>query len=141
MKNQELIFKTCPNLFRDVGKSAQETCLYFGIECGNGWFKLIDELSRKLEALNLPDLKALQVKSKFATLEFYTEGGDEESEKLIEEARKLSTTTCEYCGKTAKLRYADGWYSTVCDECCEKNGLKEESVRNGVCVMISIRPV
>lgn len=31
-----------PEIFRDRYKSPQETCLSFGLECGDGWYNLID---------------------------------------------------------------------------------------------------
>ena len=33
-----------PKIFADRYKSPQETCMCWGIECGNGWYNLIDHL-------------------------------------------------------------------------------------------------
>ena len=65
---QDKLFKKYPKLYRQHTLSMQETCMCWGICCGDGWFKLIDELSAKLEPY---DIEAVQVKAKFGGLRFY----------------------------------------------------------------------
>jgi hypothetical protein len=47
---QEKIFKKYPLLYGDRTKPMQETCMCWGLDVGNGWYDLIDEVSAKLEA-------------------------------------------------------------------------------------------
>lgn len=131
MKHElELLLKTkYPLLFRDLHNekaSMNSTCMVWGLECGDGWFNILDELGSKLEPLiaNLvkdkPELgeayTAIQVKEKFGGLRFYMNGTTDEIEELISEAEDLSYKTCEKCGSPGKAN-ATGWISTLCDKC------------------------
>jgi hypothetical protein len=89
-----------PKIFADRYKSVQESCMAFGIECGDGWYDILDNLcaatnrmwSTSIEidaedAVKLdikentyggyfaqvpaPQMVAKQVKEKFGTLRFY----------------------------------------------------------------------
>ena len=48
---QEIIFESCPLLYSDRNKSINESAIAWGIQCADGWFDLILELSVKLERL------------------------------------------------------------------------------------------
>jgi len=114
-----------PILYRQRDLSMTQTAMCWGFP-GDGWFDLIYNLSEKLEAINnkLPEgstkIEASQVKEKFGTLRFYTNGVPsevfDEARKLIGEAEDLSAITCEYCGKPGKQR-GDGWARTRCEDC------------------------
>ena len=107
-----------PNLYKNYGGDVRETCMYWGFECGDGWYDLIDRLSAKLELLNVV---ASQVKEKFGELRFYIEGWSDEVDDFISDAVAESCKTCERCGKEGELR-GGGWLRTLCDECEEKRG-------------------
>jgi len=68
-------------------------------------------------------IEATQVKEKFATLRFYTNGiplkYEKEHDALIERAECRSAETCEQCGQPGRER-GKGWFYTACDECEEK---------------------
>lgn len=109
----------CPNLYKHCK----------GIECGPGWFDLIDTLSRKLEKIiiKIEDLEdhekpyASQVKEKFGGLRFYMSLENKEISQLIEEAEIKSKEICEICGKKGEMRKKYGWYSCLCDKCKNVN--------------------
>lgn len=120
----EALCRDFPKLFRDRHRSMQETCMYWGFSCGEGWEPLIRECAAKLEAINNkienPDhhVVASQVKEKYGTLRFYTgsyptEHG-EAIEAAINEAEEKSAETCEVCGKPGTT-IGGGWLRTVCD--------------------------
>jgi hypothetical protein len=92
----------------------------WGICCGDGWYKILDELSAKLEPLGVV---ALQVKEKFGGLRFYigpvSKEHSDEVYAAIDEASTTSTKTCERCGKPGKVR-GSGWVKVLCDECDSK---------------------
>lgn len=123
-KELELVEKY-PNLFRQYGGNPKETCMAWGITCGNGWYKLIDELCEKLEPFGIV---AAQVKEKFGGLRFYLNPVPpehwDEIYKYIAEAEKKSLETCEECGKPGKRR-GKGWIRTLCDQ-CEESEVKVE---------------
>lgn len=82
---QDILVGKHPSMFRDIGGDQRVTCMAWGLECGDGWFSIIDCLCSVIQrtAENLkhrwsdkcPDLvfdvKAEQVKEKFGSLRFY----------------------------------------------------------------------
>jgi hypothetical protein len=98
----------------------------FGFECGDGWFRLIDQLSADITALdekNGTQTIAVQVKEKFGGLRFYIEGGSDAVIDLIDAAEDESFRTCETCGRPGMLRDW-GWLATLCAKCWDKKGDK-----------------
>ena len=69
------LFSKYPKIFRQKDLSMQETCMCWGIEHGDGWYKIIDILCYLLQGdinnNNYPQIEAVQVKEKFGTLRFY----------------------------------------------------------------------
>jgi hypothetical protein len=125
LKLQDKLFKKYPSLFRDRHKSIQESCMPWGIDCGNGWYKILDELCYELSNLDV-DVVFDQVKEKFGTLRIYYHMNFdfginvyyEKIDKIVYEAEKMSAETCEVCGSKGKLR-TDGWFRVLCDTCEE----------------------
>lgn len=109
-----------PILYSQYRGDPAKTCMAWGIAVGDGWYKIIDELSAKLE---LYGIVAAQVKEKFGGLRFYIEScpGDifDEVHKLIDEAESLAYKTCESCGKPG-TQTKSGWIKTLCEECKNK---------------------
>ena len=101
------------------------------MECGDGWFSLLWDLCTTIqrELSKHPGLKqefaVLQVKSKLASLRFYTNGSDDKIQRLIEDATNLSGKTCEYCGEEGKAYNIKGWMETLCLLCLRKSKKKE----------------
>lgn len=113
-----------PNLYADRHASMQVTCMCWGFP-GDGWYKLIYDLSKKLEfmILLLPEeqrkeMKASQVKEKFGGLRFYMTLYNKEFEAVIAEAAKKSFVTCESCGRKGQLIKA-GWLYVSCKKCAK----------------------
>lgn len=48
---QDRLFADFPHLYGDHNKPMTESCMCWGIDCDDGWYKIIRELSEKLEAL------------------------------------------------------------------------------------------
>jgi hypothetical protein len=114
---QEKLFNDYPQLF-ELRKDPALYPIVFGIECGDGWFDLINDLCKKIVEID-PNVKATQVKEKFAGLRFYTTGTLDAVWDLIEEAEDKSYKICEDCGAPGTLR-GNMWVSTLCDSCWEK---------------------
>ena len=99
----------------------------WGIECGDGWFGLVDRLCQACEA-EIDGLIALgvakerwprvgQIKEKTGTLRFYVTG--RVSEVLQEQkaqSERESRCICEQCGAPGLLR-GSRWRKTYCDSC------------------------
>ena len=121
--NDKALCEAAPQLYADRGASAAETCMCWGFSFGDGWFPLLLDLSKALEAEISKEpmaervfCRASQVKEKFGTLRFYMTCSPPEMERLIDEAEMVSAKTCEHCGAPGKLRHG-GWVLTLCDKC------------------------
>lgn len=122
---QKQIVDKCPKLFSYRPEpGAPFLSIVFGMECGDGWFKILDNLCTKLEECinRLPEEAqeyccASQVKEKYGSLRFYMCSSTDEMEDLISEAEKESTKTCEYCGKPGTIDYDQTWLSCLCEDC------------------------
>lgn len=90
----------------------------YGLQCGSGWFDLIDTLCDDLREID-PDVEAHQVKEKFGGLRFYTGGTSKEALDRIQEAADESVETCEYCGSPGE-RSNEGWIRTLCGPCARQ---------------------
>jgi hypothetical protein len=117
-----------PNLYRLLAEktdSLPQPIQLFGIECRNGWYDLIYNLSAVLERyiLTLPEASrqhfyASQVKEKWGSLSYYTSLYCE-NQQVIEafaEAGEASKVTCEVCGEKGELHGDLLWKQTLCDK-------------------------
>ena len=91
---QKKLYENYPKIFSDTGKPATESCMAWGIECGDGWYNIIDMLCQSVSecyttsirinpedghivggepfyTIYPPDVIAAQIKEKFGTLRFY----------------------------------------------------------------------
>lgn len=143
--NSELDKKLCekyPKIFaqRDLPKT--ETCLYWGMECGDGWYWLIDQLCYSIqgyvdshnEGVNIRQkagtmmkgdrelrVEAAQVKAKFGSLRFYINYGDDHIYGMIWLAESMSKGICEMCGTTENVSSTKlGWITYLCPKCHEE---------------------
>lgn len=125
LEKQQLLLEKFPSVYQVMAHrpSKGEICepiTLFGVECGDGWFELIYNLSEKLEQYNQQNqdcpIQAVQIKEKYGELCFYTNHyGNDEMLKLVDETERKSSAVCEVCGKPGKL-YTDGWWYTACDD-------------------------
>jgi len=127
-KNTKALWKKYSSIFSGRYLSIQESLIPFGFECGDGWYKIIDELCETLcRLIDGTDIEiiATQVKEKFGGLRFYyyTEDATNEMSKkimdIVDHAEDLSYKTCEQCGKPGKV-IGEGWLVTLCKECEKK---------------------
>jgi len=137
--NKELeleLVKKYPKILREYGGDPMQTCLSWGMEHDDGWFKLLDKCMEKLQyfcdlcSKNGEEVQVVanQIKSKYATLSFYTSvyGGDniqnDVIDDIINEAERKSAHTCEVTGEHGVLCKKGGWYRTLCYEQARKDG-------------------
>jgi hypothetical protein len=103
-----------------------------GIECGDGWFDLIDRLCRACEneiemlmAQGMPKERwprIAQIKEKFGGLRFYVRGplSDDLRAQILQVENIESLRICERCGAPGRLR-EERWRRTYCDNCAAMN--------------------
>ena len=120
-----------PKFLGDMYGDVQETCMHWGIECGDGWYLPLRELFTCIEALNEGRVKDKgviicdQVKEKFGELCVYWRyvgedipGVIEQVDKLIETFEMVCDCTCELCGGLYIPR-KQRRYGSLCPECEE----------------------
>ena len=142
---QELDDELCakyPAIFADRHADMQVTAMCWGIETGDGWYNIIDQLCASIQdhidsrhknhqwdlewneknpdqprpvREPVPQVVAEQVKEKYGTLRFYYRGGDDVIDGMVRMAEAMTAVTCDVCGVPGKLG-GQGWISTRCDE-------------------------
>ena len=111
-----------PKIFANRYATVQKTAMCWGFECGDGWYLLLDTLCSHLQwdinHNNQPQIVASQVKEKYGTLRFYTEGSTEKQDGAISLAELLSGKICEVCGNPGSTNEGidDSWLRTRCKE-------------------------
>jgi hypothetical protein len=121
-KLEQVLIDDFPHMFENMYGPANQTCLAFGIECGDGWLRLIHNLCKEIQAELVKDgkvkeFKVDQVKEKFGTLRFYYSGYDSDKiSELVEDAEERSATICEVCGLPGKI-INGGWLKVRCMVC------------------------
>ena len=125
LKLQKKLYKKYPKIFIQKNLTIQESCMPCGINCDDGWYKIIDELcsaiQKYIDKNNVRQVEAVQVKEKFGLLCFYTNYGDEKIWKIINSSEEKSDNTCELCGSTKEIGKTEGYILTLCRKCAEKN--------------------
>ena len=86
-----------------------------GVECGDGWYDLIDGALTAIEkhcaTVNAKPLAILQIKQKIGLLRIYFRPYDEIIRSIIDDAERNSAMTCEQCGRPGRL--VEGSYRRV----------------------------
>ena len=137
---QQQLYDKYPELFSNKDKSIMESCMGWGIECGDGWYDILsslcwmikqqeDNIRWQTEYKQQKDttytsdyypVKFDQIKEKFGGLRVYFTGGDSYIEGLVSMAESFSYKICEVCGERGKPNKG-GWISTLCDKCRNKD--------------------
>ena len=122
-KLDEALVRMAPNLYAGRYNSPLETCMCWGFECGDGWYRLLAELSLDLEDLILMEpantwdsYQAMDVKEKYGSLVFSMHNSTDAMDDLVEDAERRSLRICERCGENGKL-FDEGWMKVRCDHC------------------------
>jgi hypothetical protein len=116
-----------PKQFRDLYGHKAETCMAWGLTCGEGWFPIIEQACTKIQEVldKHPDMdfKWLQIKEKFGQLTLYggftnEEGMPNEICDIIKETQKDSLKVCEICGtREGEITTKGIWIRTLCNGC------------------------
>ena len=125
---QNKLFEKYPKIFVQKDLTIYESCMPWGIDCGDGWYTLIDQLCSQIqyyiknqrnwcvgEAKTEIIFEATQVKEKFGGLRFYYIGGNGYIEGLTDMAEAMSYHICDVCGAEGK-RDSKGLCATRCDK-------------------------
>lgn len=122
---EDQLFKKYPKIFKQKDLPCTETCMCWGLECGDGWFDIIDTLCSKIQnhidTTGKSQVEAVQVKEKYGTLRFYTDTCDDEIDKYITEAENQTQHICQLCGSSDGVKATRGWISYLCVTCSKTN--------------------
>lgn len=138
-ERQQIIFDRYPGIFRDRAKPMTETCICWGLQCGDGWTAIIDALCAAVDkpyegscgtladgsdegfTYTFPQVICTSLKEKFGTLRFYYHL---EPDAAFEEQAKRFPKTAE----TLMARFAAyvdgavGLAETLSARTCEDTG-------------------
>lgn len=137
----EKLVSKYPSIFAQYGGDPKDTSMAYGIECGNGWFDIIDTLCNTIQSevdhINFNyevslRCEAVQVKEKYGSLRFYIhfffdENLDELNMKRVEMsmniihgaitmAERMTAKICETCGDKSSLSN-DIFPKSECEAC------------------------
>lgn len=119
-KLDALLCQRYPQIFRHRHTDPQACAMGWGLQCGDGWFDLIDTLCERLqqetEHGGAPQAVATQVKQKWGRLRFAVEPATERQQAMIDLAEALSARLCEQCGKPGRMQSIKGFRTTRCEE-------------------------
>ncbi len=138
-EKDKYLVETYPKLYVNRHADMRTTAMCWGFDCNDGWFWLIDNLSKAIQSyidnnehLKIPQVVVDQVKEKFGGLRFYYHGGDEMIDGMVRLAEQMSYNICENCGTTENLGRTQGWIRVLCEKCATDNGYIEDWRKNGV---------
>jgi hypothetical protein len=122
-EHEDSLVSKYPSLFAKVFQHPDKnTLMFFGCECGDGWFSIIDNACGLISGYTKQrekDFSWFQIKEKFGSLRMYPAGGyDGYIAGVIAMAESMSRITCEQCGQRGESR-GKGWITTLCDSCLE----------------------
>lgn len=126
-KLEESLRAKYPEILRDLGGDPSRTCMAWGIECGEGWYDLLDGMMEKIRRICLDstaagrpmEVVADQIKEKFGTLCFYYhEVGSSATvsgilSDIVSSAERRSSQICEVCGRHGARCRRGGWLKTL----------------------------
>lgn len=129
---QAQLFHNHPHFFRRQRRppaNGLDSFQKWGIECGDGWFALINTLAGRYEAYieelirqgvpkrNWP--RPSQIKEKLGTLRFYVRNLKYAPKELVSattEIETVSATVCETCGAPGTKK-TNGYRQVACNRC------------------------
>jgi len=121
---QKKLFTKYKKIFRQHTLSPMKSCMAWGIECGDGWYKIIDKMCEGIQdyvdVMEIKQVEARQVKQKFGSLRVYYSPFETMIDAIVNEASMLSEITCEECGskkKVKKYTVNQVWISPRCIKC------------------------
>ncbi len=90
------------------------------INCGDGWFTILDvllsELQSRADQEKDPQPVAMQIKEKWGELRVYIKGATDSQGILIDFARESSLRICDVCAHPGDLLKNSGFFRVRCSE-------------------------
>jgi len=131
---EQQIINKYPKLFIDDNQNIS----VYEFSHRNGWYELLDclcyDIQSYIDTHNIIQVKITQIKEKFGFLSVYYDGGDEDEYiyNLVEFARIISLSICEFCGTINNIGKTKGWILTICKDCFDKTDFKKWELNNTI---------
>lgn len=126
---EQKLMQKYPKLLGLMDEEGKTPLAYWGFECGDGWYNLLDVMmfhiqnyvdQKQKEDPDFPQVKFVQIKEKFGGLRAYANRYDDVISAYISFAESIANRTCEACGTIGKNKSYNGWLVTQCDTCSDK---------------------
>lgn len=109
-----------------------DSLMSFGIECGDGWFGILDALCEVLTVHAAEGgtrvVEAVQIKEKFGDLRFYTHGHDAFEDGAIDLAGLFSNRVCEDTGNPGRPCQRGSWLRTLSPAEAKRQGFVQQDL-------------
>jgi hypothetical protein len=112
------LIKDFPVFFKQTEYTMDKSCMYWGIECEDGWEPLLRKAITKIVKID-PNAEATQIKEKYGSLRLYISTNKDKAFDVAEEAEDKSCEICEICGKPGTIN-ENGWLKSRCKKCEDK---------------------
>lgn len=116
---QERLFARHPEMFKNRHLDKTQSCMHWGLCCGDGWYSIIERVCSQIEYYCREAKKPLpvfaQAKEKYGTLRLDLDGGDSIVDVLVSQAERDAEQACEVCGDWGVL-IRKGWLQTLCEK-------------------------
>ena len=125
-----------PKLLTDYKCDPKESCMAFGMECDDGWYKVVyntlDRLNKIRELADL-EINIAQIKEKFGRLRIYVHMIECEDRvvadivwAIINDAETFSENVCEVTGEYGSMCKRGSWYKTLSYDTVNKENSEYE---------------
>lgn len=132
------LVKKYPMLLKEYGGDMRKTCLRWGMQHDDGWYKILDSLLSKLQLIcdtTKLEITITTIKEKYSKLRVYSVIENNNNVKnaalweliiddIVNNAENDSGDICEVCGKYGKTCNKDYWLKTLCRDDAKKLGYK-----------------
>jgi len=107
-----------PTFFAGLYGDPTKTCMAWGLECGDGWYALLEKLCDDIAVADPPEnFRFAQIKEKFGGLRVYVDLGNDKIFALLDAVEEESYKVCEGCGSTENVTSEGAWIVTLCKNC------------------------
>lgn len=134
---EQILFDRYPEFFSERHMPMSQSCMCWGIECGDGWFDLIDKLclllTHKISTTGskYKDFRFQQIKEKYGELRIYHNGGAI-VDNLVDYIASISTNICEICGNKGGMYNVNNWFMVRCPKCFSERVSYEDASEDTV---------
>ena len=113
------LFSRFPLIYRQHTLPKEESSMFWGIRCGDGWFDLIWGLSEEIEAIAnaqgfaIPEMT--EIKQKMGRLVVRTTSDSLVIKEAIIRTQEIADHTCEICAMQGELKLVGNLATVRCE--------------------------